>query len=193
VACKDQWAASARTYRRGETQSLRTPECLSKGMLSQFWAPGVWHEDTGQVAPFTGFGSGGQQVSLNKELSSNLYLCGYKICLLRTFFSFLFFSFLFFSFLFFSFPSFSFFSFFDRTVLFIFFIFYFYLFICFFETFSLYNLGCHGTHSVDQAVLELRNPPVSASQVLGLKVCATTARLRTFFLHWKLNPNRSLC
>jgi biotin carboxylase len=30
--------------------------------------------------------------------------------------------------------------------------------------------------SVDQAGLELRNPPASASQVLGLKACATTAR-----------------
>ncbi|GAB1296554.1 26S proteasome non-ATPase regulatory subunit 11 [Apodemus speciosus] len=29
--------------------------------------------------------------------------------------------------------------------------------------------GCPGTHSVDQAGLELRNPPASASQVLGLK------------------------
>jgi hypothetical protein len=28
----------------------------------------------------------------------------------------------------------------------------------------------------DQAGLELRNPPASASQVLGLKACATTAR-----------------
>jgi hypothetical protein len=34
--------------------------------------------------------------------------------------------------------------------------------------------GCPGTHSVDQAGLKLRNPPASASQVLGLKVCATT-------------------
>ena len=34
--------------------------------------------------------------------------------------------------------------------------------------------GCPGTHSVDQAGLELRNPPASASRVLGLKVCATT-------------------
>jgi hypothetical protein len=30
------------------------------------------------------------------------------------------------------------------------------------------------THSVDQAGLELRNPPASASRGLGLKVCATT-------------------
>jgi hypothetical protein len=41
---------------------------------------------------------------------------------------------------------------------------------------SLYSLGCPGTHFVDQAGLELRNPPASASQVLGLEVCATTAR-----------------
>jgi hypothetical protein len=47
---------------------------------------------------------------------------------------------------------------------------------------SLYSLGCPGTHFVDQAGLELRNPPVSASQVLGLKVCATTARLSATFL-----------
>ncbi len=32
-------------------------------------------------------------------------------------------------------------------------------------------------NSVDQAGLELRNPPASASQVLGLKVNATTAQL----------------
>ncbi|GAB1286845.1 Transient receptor potential cation channel subfamily M member 7 [Apodemus speciosus] len=36
--------------------------------------------------------------------------------------------------------------------------------------------GCPGTHSVDQAGLELRNQPASASQVLGLKAWATTAR-----------------
>ncbi|GAB1292573.1 Proteasome subunit alpha type-1 [Apodemus speciosus] len=42
---------------------------------------------------------------------------------------------------------------------------------------SLCSPGCPGTHSVDQAGLELRNPPASASQVLGLKACATTAQL----------------
>jgi hypothetical protein len=42
---------------------------------------------------------------------------------------------------------------------------------------SLCSPGCPGTHSVDQAGLELRNPPASASQVLGLKAWATTARL----------------
>ena len=40
---------------------------------------------------------------------------------------------------------------------------------------SLSSPGCPGTHSVDQAGLELRSPPASASQVLGLKACATTA------------------
>jgi hypothetical protein len=45
---------------------------------------------------------------------------------------------------------------------------------------SLYSPGCPGTHSVDQAGLELRNLP--ASQVLGLKVCTTTACLITAVL-----------
>jgi hypothetical protein len=43
--------------------------------------------------------------------------------------------------------------------------------------FSLCNPGCPGTHSVDQAGLKLRNPSASASQVMGLKACATTAWL----------------
>ena len=62
------------------------------------------------------------------------------------------------------------------------------LFVCFRDMVSLCSPGCPGIHSVDQAGLELRNPPVSASQVLGLKACATTARLDTFFFkvqsHW---------
>jgi hypothetical protein len=45
---------------------------------------------------------------------------------------------------------------------------------------SLYSPGCPGTHFVDQAGLELRNPPASASRVLGLKACATTA--------WRASP-----
>jgi hypothetical protein len=47
---------------------------------------------------------------------------------------------------------------------------------------SLCSPGCPGTHSVDQAGLQLRNPPVSASQVLGLKACATTVWLFPVFL-----------
>jgi hypothetical protein len=37
---------------------------------------------------------------------------------------------------------------------------------------SLYSPGCPGTHFVEQT--GLRNQPASASQVLGLKACATT-------------------
>jgi hypothetical protein len=40
---------------------------------------------------------------------------------------------------------------------------------------SLCSPGCPGTHSVNQAGLELRNPPASASRVLGLKACAANA------------------
>jgi hypothetical protein len=39
---------------------------------------------------------------------------------------------------------------------------------------SLCSPGCPGTHSVDLAGLELRNPPASAFRVLGLKACTTT-------------------
>jgi hypothetical protein len=44
---------------------------------------------------------------------------------------------------------------------------------------SLYSPGCPGTPFVDQVGLELRNPSASASQMLGLKVCATTAQSKT--------------
>lgn len=37
---------------------------------------------------------------------------------------------------------------------------------------SLCSLDCSG-HALDQAGLELRDPPPSASQMLGLKACAT--------------------
>jgi hypothetical protein len=42
--------------------------------------------------------------------------------------------------------------------------------------FFFFSPGCPGTHFVDQTGLELRNPPASASQVLALKACATTAQ-----------------
>jgi hypothetical protein len=45
---------------------------------------------------------------------------------------------------------------------------------------SLYRPGYPGTHFVDQAGLELRNPPASASRVLGSKAWATTARELSF-------------
>jgi hypothetical protein len=60
-----------------------------------------------------------------------------------------------------------------------------YSFFCLFfrDRVSLCSSGRPGTHFVDQAGLELRNPPASASQVLGLKACATTARQYCLFLN----------
>jgi hypothetical protein len=58
------------------------------------------------------------------------------------------------------------------------------LFVCFVFVFqdriSLYSPGYPGTHFVDQAGLKLRNPPASASQMLGLKACATMPGLNYF-------------
>jgi hypothetical protein len=56
------------------------------------------------------------------------------------------------------------------------------LFVCFLRQGFFVSPGCPGTHSVDQAGLELRNPPASDSQVLGLKGCATTPGLLRLFL-----------
>jgi hypothetical protein len=47
---------------------------------------------------------------------------------------------------------------------------------------SLCSPSCPGTHFVDQAGLELRNLPASASLVLGLKACATTPGSHYHFL-----------
>lgn len=41
--------------------------------------------------------------------------------------------------------------------------------------------GYPGTHSVDQAGLEFRDPPVSASLVLGLMVCTAAAAATTIW------------
>jgi hypothetical protein len=66
------------------------------------------------------------------------------------------------------------------------------LFFCFVfqDKVSLCSPGCLGAHSVDQAGLELRNPPASASQVLVSKACATTARhiilIMNFLFVWFL-------
>ena len=53
-----------------------------------------------------------------------------------------------------------------------------FFFFFFWDRVSLCSSGCPGTHSVEQAALELRNLPASASQVLGSKVCATTGHLK---------------
>jgi hypothetical protein len=58
---------------------------------------------------------------------------------------------------------------------------FFFLFLVFRDRVSLCSPGCPGTHFVDQAGLELRNSSASASQVLGLKACTTTAGLHFSF------------
>jgi hypothetical protein len=68
-------------------------------------------------------------------------------------------------------------------ILFIYLFIYLFIFIFIFFFFfqgrvSLCSPGCPGTHSVDQADLELRSLPASVSQVLRFKACATTAWLR---------------
>jgi hypothetical protein len=71
----------------------------------------------------------------------------------------------------------------DTILHLVFFLFFFVLFcfvlFCFVfrDRVSLYSPGCPGTHFVDQACLKLRNPPASASRVLGLKACTTTPGL----------------
>ena len=42
---------------------------------------------------------------------------------------------------------------------------------------SLCSPVCPGAYSVDQAGLELRDPPASAFRVLGLKACTNTTQL----------------
>jgi hypothetical protein len=53
---------------------------------------------------------------------------------------------------------------------------------------SLYSPGCPITHFVDQADLELRNPPASASRLLGLKACATTPHQYVLLTTESSNP-----
>ena len=48
------------------------------------------------------------------------------------------------------------------------------MFFFFLDKVSLCSPVCPGTHSVDQAGLELRDVSASTSKVLGLKECATT-------------------
>jgi hypothetical protein len=56
------------------------------------------------------------------------------------------------------------------------------LFFSFRNRVSLCSPGCPGTHSVDQAGLDLRNQPVASSQVLGLKAFATRTGWTLHFL-----------
>jgi hypothetical protein len=50
---------------------------------------------------------------------------------------------------------------------------------------SLYSLGCPGTHFVNKAGLEFKNLPASASRVLELKTCTTTAQMK----NWNFLPS----
>ena len=54
------------------------------------------------------------------------------------------------------------------------FFFFFFFFFFFRDRVSLFSPGCPGTHSADQVGLKLRDLPVSASPLLGLKAFATT-------------------
>jgi len=47
--------------------------------------------------------------------------------------------------------------------------------------------GCPETHSVDQTGLEFRDPPASASQMLGLKVWCTCHHHLVIFLILKVH------
>ena len=61
---------------------------------------------------------------------------------------------------------------------------YWYLFFFFFFFFGFSRQGF--SVYIAQAVLELRNPPASASQVLGLKACATITQQVSIFLNYYL-------
>jgi hypothetical protein len=69
------------------------------------------------------------------------------------------------------------------------FFFFFFFFLVFRDMVSLYSSGCPGAHFVDQAGLELRNPPAFASRVLGLKAYATTPDQFLEFLNDILAPD----
>jgi hypothetical protein len=58
----------------------------------------------------------------------------------------------------------------------------------FWDRVSLCSPGCPGTHSVDQADLELRNPPASASQVLGFHARLLFLSYHSIRLHLKWYP-----
>jgi hypothetical protein len=70
-------------------------------------------------------------------------------------------------------------------ILFYFILFYFILFyfiLVFRDRFSLCSPGSPGTHSVDQTGFELKDPPLSVFQVLGLNTWAITPSLSMEFL-----------
>jgi hypothetical protein len=64
------------------------------------------------------------------------------------------------------------------------FFFFFFFFLVYLDRVFLCSPGCPETHSVDQAGLELRNLLASASQVLGLKACATMPSFSFLFKNY---------
>jgi hypothetical protein len=67
-----------------------------------------------------------------------------------------------------------------------------FVFLVFRDRVFLCSPGCPGTHFVDQAGLELRNLPASASRVLGLKACATTpGSIAILYVLFKKNQNKT--
>jgi hypothetical protein len=56
-----------------------------------------------------------------------------------------------------------------------------FVFICFWDRISLYSPGHPGTHCIDQAVLELRDPPVSVSWLLELNACTAAWQYLLFY------------
>jgi hypothetical protein len=77
----------------------------------------------------------------------------------------------------------------DSVFIYVFFLFF--IFVFFLDRVSLYSPACPGTHFVDQAGLELRNLPASASQVLGLKACATTPGMTVYLRYTLVNKQKS--
>jgi hypothetical protein len=51
-----------------------------------------------------------------------------------------------------------------------------------FNSFLFLNLGCPGTHFVDQANLKFRDSPASTSKVLEYKTCVTSHTALSFSL-----------
>jgi hypothetical protein len=67
-----------------------------------------------------------------------------------------------------------------KSFLFLFVCFVFVVVVVFRDRVSLCSPGCPGTHFVEQAGRELRNPSASASRMLGLKACATMPSINLF-------------
>lgn len=48
------------------------------------------------------------------------------------------------------------------------------------DRFSIYSSGWPGSHFVDQVILAITYPPISAPRVLGLKACVSMPTMETF-------------